>query len=342
MPVAAAALDTHFLLAATRRLHESIRERVSALLEEARAAGRPELASRPGAWGAGDVAYAIDEAAEHALAGFAAEVGQRHPLTLIAEGPGVSRHGENAYGAALHIIADPVDGTRGLMHDMRSAYAITGIARDHGRPPRLSDIEIAVQTELPTTSAGVYHVLSAVFGQGATITRHDVRTGAEIDSRPLRASEDPRIDNGYLCFTRYLPVERPLIADVEQRFLARAIEAHGLDPRMLYDDQYLCTSGQLHLVTTGRYRMLADLRGWLFRTRGLVNFTAKPYDLAALLVYEEAGVPVLDDSFAALDAPLDTETRMSVIAFANEGLRQKLETHLRAAMEHSLRGGLRS
>src|SRR5258705_7956993 len=96
MPANAAALDAHFLLAATRRLHESIRARVSALLQRARAEARPELASRPGAWGAGDIAYGIDEAADAALEGFAAEIGARHPFTLVAEGPGLTRHGEHA------------------------------------------------------------------------------------------------------------------------------------------------------------------------------------------------------------------------------------------------------
>jgi hypothetical protein len=85
--------------------------------------------------------------------------------------------------------------------------------------------------------------------------------------------------------------------------------------------------------------MLADLRGWLHRTRGLRNFTAKPYDLATLLIWHEAGVPVLDEHFAPLDAPLDTETKLSVIAFANEELRHKLEPHLRAAMAEMVRPG---
>ena len=62
--------------------------------------------------------------------------------------------------------------------------------------------------------------------------------------------------------------------------------------RYAYDDQYLCTAGQLFFTATGRYRMLADLRGWLHRTRGLQNFTAKPYDLATLLEPTEGTVRV--------------------------------------------------
>jgi fructose-1,6-bisphosphatase/inositol monophosphatase family enzyme len=334
-------LDTEALLAAVRALHEDIRARSGALLERARREEAPELASRVGAQGAGDVGYAIDEAAEAALEAFGTQLGARQELTLISEGPGMRRYAPEPGAAlpraqerpALRAIIDPIDGTRSLMHDMRSAWALTGLARDRGEATRLSDVELAVQTELPTTLAGTYRVLWAQRGAGAWIARHDARSGAELDRRPLRARPESRIENGYLCFTRFLPVERRLVAELESRYLERIIAEHRLQPRLLYDDQYLCTAGQLHLVTTGRYRLLADLRGWLHRTRGLANFCSKPYDLAALLVYREAGVPVLDEHFQPLDAPLDTETRLSVIAFANEALRAQLEPQLRAVME---------
>jgi hypothetical protein len=325
-------LDTDVLLKETRAFHEAIRGRVGALLERARQSGRPELAANPGAWGAGDLTYALDDVADEPLSEYAMRLGVRHPVTLIAEGPGERRAGEGAAGPPLRVLIDPVDGTRSLMHDMRSAWALTGLAPDKGPGTRLSDVIVAVQTELPTTSAGVYHVLSAVRGRGAVIARHDVRSGAELERAPLLAPQKLRLDNGYLCFARYLPEERPLVAALEAEFLSRVIETHDVDPRLLYDDQYLCSAGQLFLVATGRYRMLADLRGWLSRTRGLQNFTAKPYDLASLLIWREAGVPVFDEHFAPLDAPMDTETKLSVIAFANEELRLKLEPELRAAM----------
>ena len=306
--------------------------RVSERLERARAAGDPDLASAPGEWRAGDLTYALDDAADAALEVFGERMGRRHPVTVVAEGPGVARHGEGSDGRPLRVLVDPVDGTRSLMHDMRSAWAVTGVAPDHGDLTRLSDCEVAVQTELPTTSAGVYHVLSAVAGQGATIARHDVRTGALLDSRPLRASADERIDNGYLCFARFLPVERALVAQVERDFLEEVIDAYDLSPRLIYDDQYLCNAGQMFFVVTGRYRMLADLRGWLHRAFGLENFTAKPYDMAALLVYREAGVPILDEHFQPFDAPMDTETRLSILAFANRSLAERLAPALADVM----------
>jgi fructose-1,6-bisphosphatase/inositol monophosphatase family enzyme len=320
-------------MGATRRLHETIRARVGDLLSRARITGRPELAAEPGEWEAGDLSYALDKEADAALETYGQEIGARHPLTLIAEGPGVRQYGESARGAPLRILVDPVDGTRSLMHDMRSAWALTGIAPDHGELTRLSDIVLAVQTELPTTSAGFYKVMTAQKDEGAFVARHTVADGKELERQPLLASPDDRIDNGYLCFSRYLPVERPIIASIEERFLTRVLDAYELSPRLIYDDQYLCSAGQLALVTAGSYRMLADLRGWLSRSRGIDNFTAKPYDLAAALIYREAGVPLLGEDFEPLDAPLDTETKLTVIAFANEPLRRALQPHLQSVME---------
>jgi fructose-1,6-bisphosphatase/inositol monophosphatase family enzyme len=327
------ALDAAALLGSVRRLHETIRAGVSRCLADARRAGDPTLANQPGAWGAGDISYAIDTPAEAAVEAFGEDIARTHPVTIVCEGPGVVEHRGAGSGPALRAIIDPVDGTRSLMHDMRSAWALTGIARDRGEATRLSDIEVAVQTELPTTTAAVYHVMTAVRGQGARIARHDVTTGGVIEEGPLIAPRELPLDNGYLVFTRYLAVERPIVADLERRFLDSALAAHGIDPRLIYDDQYLCSAGQLFLVTTGRYRMLADLRGWLRETRGLANFTAKPYDLAALLIYREAGVPVLDAAGDPLDAPLDTETPLSVLAWPNDTLRAAYQPHLRAAMD---------
>ena len=326
-------IDAQGLLASIRRLHEEIRSGVSRCLTEARRSENPALANEPGAWGAGDISYALDKPAEAAIDAFADDVARTNPVTLVCEGPGIVKRRGAGNGPALRAIVDPIDGTRSLMHDMRSGWALTGIARDLGESTRLSDIEVAVQTELPTTTAGVYRVLTAIAGQGARMARHDVATGALIEEGPLVAPRQLPLENGYLAFTRYLAVERPIVARLEQQFLDGALTEHGIDPRLVYDDQYLCSAGQLFLVTTGRYRMLADLRGWLRETRGLANFTAKPYDLAALLIYREAGALVVDAAGDDLDAPLDTETSLSVIAWPNESLRSAFEPHLRTAMD---------
>jgi len=322
------------LLDDIRQLHEQIRASVAARLEAAREAGDHELASRPLGWGAGDLTYALDQLADEPLAQCVARVGARRPVVMLAEGPGELRAAPSGPSSQspLRLIVDPIDGTRPLMLDMRSAWVLTGAAPDRGGDTRLSDIELAVQTELPTTGAAVYHVLIARRGQGATLARHDVATGACLDQRPLRVLPELPLDNGVISFSRYLPPERPLVAELERRFLEAAVPACELDPHLLYDDQYLCTSGQLFLLATGRYRMLADLRGWIGRTRGLANFAVKPYDLASALVFEEAGVPLLDAEGRPFDGPMDLETGLDLVAYANARIRDAFEPHLRAAM----------
>ena len=51
----------------------------------------------------------------------------------------------------MRIIIDPIDGTRGLMYDKRSAFFLAGAAPNRGDSTTLQDIEVAAMVELPTT-----------------------------------------------------------------------------------------------------------------------------------------------------------------------------------------------
>ena len=48
--------------------------------------------------------------------------------------------------AVWRIIVDPIDGTRGLMYQKRSAWILTGVAPNRGPSTSLRDIVLAVQT----------------------------------------------------------------------------------------------------------------------------------------------------------------------------------------------------
>ena len=82
------------------------------------------------------------------------------------EGIKVFPEGTKAEDAELRLIVDPIDGTRGIMYDKRAAWALAGVAPNKGDATRLSDIEIAVMTELPTSKMGRGDVLSAIKGNG--------------------------------------------------------------------------------------------------------------------------------------------------------------------------------
>ncbi|HEV2459000.1 MAG TPA: inositol monophosphatase, partial [Ktedonobacterales bacterium] len=64
---------------------------------------------------------------------------------------------------------------------------------------------------------------------------------------------------------------------------------------------------------------------------------AHPYDLASLLVAEEAGVLVADAQGQPLDAPLDVQTSVAWAGYANAALRATLEPLLLQALAR--RGG---
>src|ERR1051326_5437308 len=83
------------------------------------------------------------------------------------EAPVVFPRGSSEEAARLRVIVDPIDGTRGLMYDKRSAWSIAGVAPNRGRQTRLADVEVAVMTELPTSKMGRADVLWAMRGRGA-------------------------------------------------------------------------------------------------------------------------------------------------------------------------------
>jgi len=132
---------------------------------------------------AADTIYEIDTEVEPLLEDFCREWAKTTPLVLIAEGietengvEGVKTFPEGMpeTEAEIRVLVDPIDGTRGIMYDKRAAWALAGVAPNTGRPGRLSDINIAVMTELPTSKMGLGDVLWATRGNGASGARIDL------------------------------------------------------------------------------------------------------------------------------------------------------------------------
>ena len=53
--------------------------------------------------------------------------------------------------AVWRIIVDPIDGTRGLMYQKRSAWILTGVAPNRGPETNLQDIELAMRRKREVT-----------------------------------------------------------------------------------------------------------------------------------------------------------------------------------------------
>src|SRR5260370_31535247 len=98
----------------------------------------------------GERIYGVDYITEDLLIDFFARaIAQTMPIVLIAEGLPKGRlvlpRGTSEATAIWRIIVDPIDGTRGLMYQKRSAWILTGVAPNRGSDTNLSDIELAVQ-----------------------------------------------------------------------------------------------------------------------------------------------------------------------------------------------------
>ena len=139
------------LLAPLRRLHERVRDAVIAVCEQS---ALEELARVDDDLSEGDTIYAVDRVSEDLLVElFEREIAPVAALVLIGEGlPDgeiVLPRGTKAADAVWRIIVDPIDGTRGLMYQKRSAWILTGVARNRGSETNFQDIELALQTEIP-------------------------------------------------------------------------------------------------------------------------------------------------------------------------------------------------
>jgi hypothetical protein len=283
---------------------------------------------------AADTIYALDTVVEPVLEDFCREWAQEQPLVLIAEGvegpdgrEGVKVFPEGAReeDAAIRLIVDPIDGTRGLMYDKRAAWALAGVAPNKGPATSLRDIEVAVMTELPTSKMGFADVLWAIKGRGAQGERVDLRTG-ETRPLPLGASRASGIDHGFAQVSNFFPGTKVLASELMEQIVRSLIGPADVTRATVFDDQYISTGGQFYELIVGHDRFNADLRPHFYRLQGQPEgLCCHPYDCATMLIAEEAGVSLTDGLGAPLDGPLDVTTGLSWAAYANEALRLKIE-----------------
>ncbi|MEO5813694.1 MAG: inositol monophosphatase, partial [Gemmatimonadaceae bacterium] len=68
--------------------------------------------------------------------------------------------------------------------------------------------------------------------------------------------------------------------------------------------------------------------------RGLPHpLCCHPYDLCTVLIAEELGIAVTDASGHLIDSPIDLETDVAWVAYANTRLRERLEPALHGALK---------
>lgn len=292
---------------------------------------------------AADTIYQVDRISEHAVMTWFDEHWPRAwPVELVMEGledgePATFPRGTPVKATVWKCILDPIDGTRGIMYDKRSAWVLAGLAPQRGPRTQVNDLVVAAMTELPTSKQWRADQLSAVRGGGLRATAVDVLTGNRTSLR-LRPSQARDCKHGFAAIARFFPEGKALTAELEEALWS---ELHGGaaqgDSPLVFDDQYISTGGQLYEIIAGHDRFLADLRPLVFRKLGYASeLVCHPYDICTALLLTEAGGVIEDPLGGPVKAPLDTTSPVAWVAFANATLARKIRPVLRRLIRERL------
>jgi hypothetical protein len=215
------------------------------------------------------------------------------------------------------------------MYDKRAAWSLAGVAPNKGPGTRLSDIEVAVMTELPTSKMNQSDVLWAIKGQGARGVRETLAargSTAGTHDLILSPSRADTIAHGFASVSNFFPGTKQLASGLMEYLAANLLGPADVTRAAVFDDQYISTGGQFYELIVGHDRFNADLRPIFYALQGQPEgLCCHPYDCATVLIAQEAGVEVTDGRGRPLDAPMDVTTGVSWAAFANPALRAKIE-----------------
>lgn len=294
---------------------------------------------------ADDTIYQIDREVEHIIVPLLAEGAESvGGLVLLAEGIGdeegplVLPAGMPAEQAAWRILMDPIDGTRGIMYDKRPAFFLAGAAPNRGEKTRLADISVAVMTELPTSRSWLSDTFWAIKGRGC----HGFTLNLQDNSRTERLPQPSKANTilgGFGQIARFFPPGRDLLAKIEEEMIVMLYPELPVGRAPLFEDQYICSGGQLYQILCGHDRYVADIRTALYAylaTKGKPGgHVCHPYDLCAWLVGAEAGLVIIGPDGSPLDAPFDTQAPVDWMAFANKQLFDHIFPVLKEAMRQN-------
>jgi fructose-1,6-bisphosphatase/inositol monophosphatase family enzyme len=331
-------IETRQLLGPIRRIHELVRD---AVVVECQKAQLEQLAAVSDDDAEGDTIYAVDRVSEPLLIEmFQQQIATLAPLVLVAEGIEggelVLPVGATEKDAVWRVVVDPIDGTRGLMYQKRSAWILTGVARNRGAETNLGDIELAVQTEIPLLKQHLSDVLWAIRGEGSHAERFNRLTEERV-SIALQPSRATTIRHGFAMVARFFPGARDELAAIDEEIVRGALGPVQPGKAHCFEDQYLSSGGQLYELMMGHDRFVADLRPLiesLLNQRGLkLGICCHPYDVCTELIAREAGVIVTDENGHPLRDPLNIDQDIAWVGYANEAIRQEIEPLLHAALK---------
>lgn len=289
-----------------------------------------------------DTIFAIDRVSESVLLSeLTPRASRLGGMVLIAEGLSESEltlpESLAPEQARWRVILDPIDGTRGLMYQKRSAWLLAAVAPNRGAETRLSDVQAAVQTELPTLKGAASDELWALVGEGARAERYWLESGRRepMTLAPSRASS---IENGYAMLTRFFPGARDELAAIDDAVVERVLGQSPAGSALCFEEQYASTGGQLYELMVGHDRFNADLRPLmkplLTQRSRAPGLCCHPYDVCTALIAQQAGVILTAPGGGPLDVPLDLDTNVAWVGYANAEIRRQVEPALHEVLEH--------
>jgi Inositol monophosphatase family len=319
-----------------RALHERIRDAVVDACERSALESLSEIAKEE----EGDTIYAVDKVSEDLIVEFfEQEIATQTSVVLIAEGLEAGQivlpRGTTEGDAEWRVIVDPIDGTRGLMYQKRSAWILTGVAPNRGVETDLSDIEFAIQTEIPLVKQHLSDTIWAECDKGIMAERFNRITGERTDL-VVRPSKVPTIAHGFASMSRFVPGVGVESTQIYEDIVRGALGEVQTGKAQCFEDQYICTGGQIHGLMAGHDRFIADLRPLFERSLSKDGFRlglcCHPYDLCTELIARELGVIVTDEYGQQLKARLAVGPDVAWVGYANEGVRAQIEPLLQTEL----------
>jgi hypothetical protein len=149
---------------------------------------------------------------------------------------------------------------------------------------------------------------------------------------PSRATT---LAHGFATISKFFPGTKEAACWIEERLFTEVVGEHGGGAPLVFDDEYICSGGQLAELMIAHDRFVADLRPTILDLQAGQDKTtvrrlcARPYDLCTALIATEAGVRVTDAWGRPLDAPLDTTSDVAWVGYANAQLEALIAPVLR-------------
>ena len=207
---------------------------------------------------AADTIYVLDTHVEPVIAEFCEHWGKELPMVVIAKGWRArvggkamrSFRGATETDARVRIIMDPIDGTRGLMYDKRSAWFLAvrpqgcrNTVERHrgGGTGGTADVEAdAGRSALGRPGAGAQGVREEV--RGSVFQKlHDLALRFHGAEHRSRLCDDLQLFSG----------TKVLASRVMERIVETCLGETGHGKGVVFDDPYISTGGQLYELMMG-------------------------------------------------------------------------------------------